>query len=99
MSDTSCPIDLMSISHLVWYMILGIFVKEQYMLAIILSILWEIGEYYVVNHPTTRRLLKLYWPIPQKYWDERHRLNPVFDILFNMVGYYMGNKIVLDKLY
>ena len=45
------------------------------------------------NYSKTRYYIKKYWPIPQKYWDERHTLNPVLDIFFNMLGYYLGNRI------
>ena len=42
----------------------------------------------------TKKLLIKYWPIPKRLWEEKNILNRVFDLLFNMIGYYFGNKIV-----
>ena len=85
------PIDLLSLLHFINFFIFGLFYKKKYKLAFILGIIWEIFEYGIVNYPQTRHYIKKYWPIPQKYWDETHMLNPVLDIFFNMLGYYLAN--------
>ena len=83
------PIDILSLVHFIIFFVFGLFVKNKYIFAFLIGVIWEIIEYYVVNN--NRQLLINYWPIPQKYWDETHKLNPPFDLLFNMSGYYLGN--------
>mgnify|MGYP001236646684 FL=1 len=89
-------IDIMSLSHFLIYFILGIFIKNNYKLVILLSILWEITEYIITNNDYTKELLLKYWPIPQRLWDEQ-KYNRIYDLIFNMMGYYIGNKIYLKK--
>ena len=89
----SHPIDLYSIIHFLNFFILGLILKNKYAFAFVIGIVWEVFEYYVTHHDYTSALIKKYWPIPQKYWDESNCLNPVFDIFFNMSGYYLGNNI------
>ena len=93
MSNENLPFDIMSLTHILLYIIIGIFIKNHYIFALILGILWEIFEYIIANIPYTRHLLELYWPIPSKYWNETNKLNPMVDIICNMIGYYIGNNI------
>lgn len=86
------PIDILSLNHLLIYFVIGKIFKNNYTLALTLSLLWETVEKYIVNNKYTRNLLEKYWFVPKKYWDETHKLNPYFDILFNMIGYHIGNK-------
>tara|TARA_B000000565_G_scaffold247531_1_gene217066 strand:- start:29 stop:313 length:285 start_codon:yes stop_codon:yes gene_type:complete len=86
-------IDVMSIIHFFNFLILGIFIKNNYTLALVLGIIWEIVEYNITNTNYTKNLLKKYWPIPQRLWEEKNFLNRIFDLIFNMIGYYIGNKI------
>ena len=58
--------DVMSLSHFTVFLIFGIFIKDNYVLMIILGILWEILEIIVVNTAATRRLLVKYWPVPER---------------------------------
>ena len=62
---------------------------------IILGIIWEIFEYLIANNKITRNLLIKYWPIPVRYWDETNIWNKIFDMIFNLSGYYVGNMINL----
>ena len=89
--DKNKPIDLLSFIHFIHFYILGTYLKDSYIFAFGIAIGWEILEYYIVHWKYTRNLLEKYWPIPKKYWDEEHRLNPVFDIFFDMIGYHIGN--------
>ena len=89
-------IDIMSVSHFLFYFILGLFIKNNYKLIILLSILWEITEYVLSNNNYTKELLLKYWPIPQRLWDEQ-KYNRIYDIIFNIMGYYIGNKIYLKN--
>ncbi len=85
-------LDPLSISHFIWYFILGLYVKNNYKLVLFLSLLWEIFEYYITNITYTRQLLIKYWPIPKKYWDENN-INRVSDVIINFIGYEIGNNI------
>ena len=86
-------IDILSIVHFLQYFILGLFYKKRYKLILLTSIVWEIFEYFIAKNPYTKTLLIQYWPIPQRYWDERNIKNKYFDILINILGYYIGNKV------
>ena len=85
-------LDPLSISHFVWYFILGLYTKNNYKLVLFLSLLWEIFEYYITNYKYTRQLLIKYWPIPKKYWDENNA-NRISDVIINFIGYEIGNNI------
>tara|TARA_B110001454_G_scaffold212426_1_gene229233 strand:+ start:211 stop:522 length:312 start_codon:yes stop_codon:yes gene_type:complete len=86
-------IDMMSIIHFLIYLFFGILIKNKYKLVLILSILWEVFEYIVANIEFTKNLLVAYWPINIKYWNETNVFNKLFDLIFNMMGYYIGNQI------
>ena len=47
----------------------------------------------MVNKEYTRKLLKKHWPISFYYWNEDNISNKIFDIIFNMSEYYIGNKL------
>lgn len=83
---------ILSIIHFTYYYILGLYVKNNYTIALIFSILWEIFEYLITKCSITRNLLIKYWFVPQEIWDEdifnRNRLS---DLIFNMLGYHFGN--------
>ncbi len=85
-------IDNLSIVHFLIYLVLGILVKDKYKLILVVSILWEVSEYMLSNIKYTRDLLIKYWPIPEKYWNEKID-NKVLDIMINMLGYYIGNQL------
>ena len=89
-------IDIMSISHFVFFAVLGIYIKDKYELILGLCVLREVVEHMLVNNKCTKDLLLKYWPIPEKMWD-KNTTNSLFDIIFSMVGYYVGNQIVLDS--
>jgi hypothetical protein len=84
-------IDIYSIFPFITDFIFGLYFKNKYVLAFILGILWELFEYYIAHNSYTREMLIKYWPIPQKYWEEKNIFNKVFDLLFNMLGYHLGN--------
>ena len=82
--------DLMSLSHFTTFMIFGIFIKNQYFLMLILGFLWEFLEIIVVNTAFTRNLLRKYWFVPERYWDESIE-NKYTDLIINIIGYHVGN--------
>jgi len=86
-------IDILSVIHFFIYFCLGLIIKNNYKFALFIGITWEIFEYIITNMNYTKNLLKKYWPINLKYWEEKNKLNKVFDLLFNMLGYYIGNKL------
>ena len=84
--------DFMSVMHFIIYFFLGLFLKNRYDVALFLGILWEVFEYTVTRNKITRKLIIKHWPIPQELWDERFR-NRIFDLMYNMLGYHIGNKM------
>ena len=85
-------IDILSVSHFFIYFFFGLIIKNEYKLIFIIGVIWEIFEYIVTNYSYTKNLLIKYWPINLKYWAEKNNLNKIFDLIINMIGYYIGNK-------
>ena len=85
-------LDILSIVHFFIYLCFGYFIKHNYKLALILSILWEIFEKILVSNPYTLYLLKEYWFIPIEYIDDTFE-HSLTDIIINMVGYAIGSNI------
>ena len=85
--------DLMSVMHFLIYFVLGIFLKDRFDIALLLGILWEVFEYTITRIKITRKIIIKYWPIPQRLWDEKYIINRFSDLVFNMLGYYVGNNI------
>ena len=85
-------IDLASYSHFLTFFILGVFVKDKYKGALVLGILWEIFEYFISYNQDTNQFIVDNWVIPEYYWNDTFH-HKVTDILFNMVGYHIGNLI------
>jgi hypothetical protein len=83
-------LDILSIAHFCIYYVIGLYIKNNYTLILILGILWELFEYYTVRNKTTKNLLYKFWPIPQKYWYDSFE-HSIVDISVNMIGYYFGN--------
>ena len=98
---TNKAFDLMSIIHFLVFIIFGLIFKNEYNTALLIGVLWEIIEYYILfiikynkfNEEYTKKLLKKYWPISSYYWNEKNISNKIFDIVFNMSGYYIGNNL------
>lgn len=80
----------MSLSHFTTFMIFGIFIKNQNFLMLILGFMWEFLEIIVVNTAFTRNLLRKYWFVPERYWDESIE-NKYTDLIINIIGYHVGN--------
>ena len=91
-------IDALSIVHFIYYLVYGLYFKNKYLLAFLLGLLWEIFEYVISTNNYTKELLIKYWPIPQKYWEEKNIFNKVFDLMFNMLGYHLGNISTIKKI-
>lgn len=84
--------DFLSVCHFIIYYVIGRYIKNNYQLAFVLGILWEIFEYFITKNKFTRNLLIKYWFIPKSIWDEdAFNINRVSDIIFNMLGYHYGN--------
>ena len=86
-------IDILSLVHFVQYFFIALYIPNDYEFAIKLSVIWELFEYTMTNNPKINKLLVKYWPIPKKYWEEKNIYNRLFDIIFNMLGYYIGSKL------
>ena len=84
--------DFLSVIHFLIYYVFGLFVKNNYTLAFILGILWELFEIVITTCDCTRKLLIKYWIVPKRIWDEDvFNINRVSDMVFNLLGYHFGN--------
>ena len=90
--NTNKPIDFLSLIHLLIWIIIGYFIPNYYLIALLLGILWELFEYMLVKVNILYVLTKKYWFVPEKYWNERI-YNKIIDIIINMIGYYIGSHL------
>ena len=95
-NNTNKPIDILTLIHLLIWIIIGYFFPNYYLIALLLGILWELFEYMIVRVNKLYVLTKTYWFVPEKYWNERI-YNKIIDIIINMIGYYIGSQL-LHKL-
>ena len=86
-------LDLMSVTHFLIYFFVGIVFKNNYLLIFYISIIWEIFEFTLIYNKYTYQLLKRYWFVPEKYWNE-NIYNSLSDIVINLFGYFIGNKFI-----
>ena len=85
-------IDLMTIVHFMLYFIFGYIYPNNYILALLIGVLWEIFERIIVSNKILYNLVKKYWFIPEVYWNE-NIVNTLSDKIINMLGYIVGNII------
>ena len=85
-------IDLLSIFHFLFYFCIGLFYKNKYLLILIIGILWEIFEKFIITNDFTKELLIKYWFIPELYINDTLE-HSITDIIINMIGYTIGNQI------
>ena len=86
--------DIASFLHFINFVIIGILFKDHYIYAFILGVLWEIFEKYFVNigYVKNKLLNNIFTKKYQYLWDENIN-NQIIDLIINMIGYYIGNKI------
>ena len=88
----SKTLDVFTFNHILLWVIIGFIYPKKYYLALFLGILWELFERFIVYEKNLYYLVKTYWPVPEKYWNETNK-NSIIDICVNMVGYYVGSYI------
>ena len=88
------PIDILSLSHLITWVVIGYFLPNYYLYALLVGILWELFEYMIVKVDVLYNLTKKYWFVPEKYWNEKI-YNKILDLIINMIGYYIGSHLLL----
>ena len=84
--------DLFTLNHILLWIFIGYVYPNRYYLALFLGILWELFERFIVYEKTLYRIVKTYWPVPERYWNETGK-NSLLDIGVNIVGYYIGSNI------
>ena len=84
--------DLLSFFHFLFYFCIGLFYKNKYFIILIIGILWEIFEKFIITNEYTKELLFKYWFIPELYINDTLE-HSIVDIIINMIGYTIGNKI------
>jgi len=87
-------LDIASFLHFINFVIIGILFKDHYIYAFILGVLWELFEKYLVNigYVKNKLLNNMFTQKYQYLWDENIN-NQIMDLIINMIGYYIGNKI------
>ena len=85
-------IDILSLFHFLIYLFLGYYIKHKYLLALLLGVLWEIFEKFIITNKYTRYLIEKYWFIPINYIDDTFE-HSITDIIINMIGYTIGSNI------
>ena len=88
-------IDFLSGVHVINNIIIGLYLKNQYLLVFLVGLLWEILEYGIVNTPFLMKIILKYYPVKIEKLEDC--ANKFFDLIFNMIGYYIGNKIPTPK--
>ena len=92
-NNTNKPIDILTIVHLLIWISIGYIFPNHYLNALLLGILWELFEYYIIVKVNIIYVFtKKYWFVPEKYWNERI-YNKIIDLIINMMGYYIGSKL------
>ena len=91
----STTFDLFTLNHLFTWVIIGNLFPNKYELALLLGILWELFEKYIVCNKFLYNHVKNNWAVPEKYWNEVGT-NSFIDICVNMLGYYIGSKLRLN---
>ena len=85
-------LDITSFAHVFNFMILGLLFPSNYIGAFILGIVWELFEECITKKQVSRDLIVQHFKDYQYLWDETKK-NKVMDLVLNMIGYYLGNKI------
>jgi len=88
-------IDFLSGVHVINNIIIGLYLKNQYLLVFLVGLLWEILEYGIVNTPFLMKIILKYYPVKIEKLEDG--ANKFFDLIFNMIGYYIGNNIPTPK--
>jgi len=85
-------IDMNHLNHLTIWIIFGLIIPNKYLVAIILSLLWEVFELSLVRIGPLYEFTKNYWPIDEKFWNETFP-NKLIDFFINLFGYFVGSLI------
>jgi len=85
-------INIYTFVHFTLWFMFGLIYPHQYGMLIILSILWEVSEHYMVRQRFVYNSLRKNWIIPEKYWNETLG-NNVTDIIANTAGYLLASKL------
>ena len=88
-------IDFLSGVHIINNIIIGAYLKNKYLLVFLLGVLWEILEYAIVKNQYLIKIILKYYPVKIEKWEDTN--NKFFDLVFNMIGYYIGNKLPTPK--
>lgn len=88
-------VDFLSGVHVINNIIIGLYLKNQYLLVFSLGVLWEILEYGIVKTPSLIKIILKYYPVKIEKWEDT--TNKFFDLIFNMIGYYIGDKLPTPK--
>ncbi len=88
--EKSKNVDLMHINHFALYCMLGLIYPDKYIIVLIISIIWELFEYIISYNKKLNTIVKKYWFVPERYWNEI-KINKIIDLIVNFLGYYVGS--------
>ena len=95
LNGKSASIDILTLSHILMWLCIGLIIQKQYKYVILLSIVWELFEYAICNIDIIYSFTKQYWIIPEKYWNETLE-NKIIDLIANLFGYSLGCYIYVN---
>ena len=87
------PIDILTLSHFLFWLVAGYVFPNKYMYVVIIGLLWELFEYMIVKVDVLYKLVKKYWFVPERYWNETI-YNKIIDMIVNLLGYSLGCLLV-----
>ena len=84
-----------SFSHLFNFMVLGLLFPSNYIGALFLGVAWELFEECISKKKVSGDLIIQHFKDYKNIWisDQSDKKIKLMDIVLNMVGYYLGNKI------
>jgi len=86
-------LNLFTFVHFILWFTIGTLYPNQYFVVFVLSIIWEVVEGYGARNPILHSMLKKYWFVPEKYWNEGIG-NKIIDVVVNLIGYYIASRLV-----
>ena len=83
-------VDLASFAHLFIFGVLGILFPNNYIGAILLSLVWDLFEGCLTKKNISKQIVIDYFNSWRSLWDES-KGNKLTDLIINMIGYTIGS--------
>ena len=83
-------LDKINLKHIIFFIVLGALFPNNYIGAFIIGVSWIILEKFMNKRDITKDLLVNHLKSYKDLWNNENKL---IDLIINMIGYYLGNKI------